>query len=102
MYNGKTQHLHFYLRSAHAEIVTGTVLPSVVPAFCFLQHPGMICMDFGRSVLYGDAGGALSPHDPALDCSSGDVLGQHPKRRRFWEEPGWDVWKQALPANTVS
>lgn len=38
--DGKTQHLHFYSRFAHAEIVPGTVLPSVVPDFCFFQHCG--------------------------------------------------------------
>jgi len=56
-------------------------------------------MDLGRKVLFGEPGDALTPRDPALGCSSGDVPGQHPKRRGFRKEPSQGVWKQAcLPA----
>lgn len=59
-------------------------------------------MDLERKVLFGEPGDALTPRDPVLGCSSRDVLGQHAKRRGFRKEPSWGVWKQALPASTVS
>lgn len=88
MSDGKTQHSAVLLKVCPRKNIAGAVLPSV--AFWSLFSPAS-CDDphgFGeKSPVWGMPGDALAPDDPALGWSSGDVLGQHPKRKGFREEP---------------